>query len=138
MRKYSYKECKEREINLGLDLKGGMNVTLEVSVEDLIRSLANFSSDPSFLRAMELAQSMDPTTDFITRFGNAFEQVAPNARLASIFNTVELRDRISFNSTNKEVLEIIRKEADGAIKNSFNIIRTRIDKLAFRTKYSAT
>ncbi len=128
VRKYTYKECKERELNLGLDLKGGMNVTLEVSVVDLIKSLSNYSTDPSFLQAIEVAQKMDPTKDFITRFGMAFEQVAPNTRLAAIFNTVELKDRISFNSTNKEVLAIIRKEADGAIKNSFNIIRTRIDK----------
>jgi SecD/SecF fusion protein len=128
VRKYTYKECKEREINLGLDLKGGMNVTLEVSVVDLIKSLSNNSTDPSFLKALELAQTMDVSKDFITRFGNAFQIVAPNARLAAIFNTVELRDRITFNSTNKEVLDIIRKEADGAIKNSFNIIRNRIDK----------
>jgi len=128
VRKYTFKECKEREINLGLDLKGGMNVTLEISVVDLIKSLANNSTDPSFLKAIEMAQTMDASKDFITRFGNSFEIIAPNAKLAAIFNTVELRDRISYNSTNKEVLDIIRKEADGAIKNSFNIIRTRIDK----------
>jgi len=128
VRKYSYKECKERELNLGLDLKGGMNVTLEVSVVDLLKSLSNYSTDPSFLRAIEMAQTMDASKDFITRFGNAFESIAPNARLAAIFNTVELRDKISYNSTNKEVLAVIRAEADGAIKNSFNIIRTRIDK----------
>jgi SecD/SecF fusion protein len=128
VRKYTYKECKEREINLGLDLKGGMNVTLEVSVVDLIKSLSNNSTDPSFIKAIEMAQTMDASKDFITRFGNAFETVAPNARLAAIFNTVELRDRITFNSSNKDVLDIIRKEADGAIKNSFNIIRNRIDK----------
>lgn len=128
VRKYTYKECKEREINLGLDLKGGMNVTLEVSVVDLIKSLSNYSTDPSFLQALKVAETMDPTKDFIVRFGQAFEQIAPNARLAAIFNTVELRDKISFNSTNKEVLDVIKKEADGAIKNSFNIIRTRIDK----------
>ncbi len=128
IRKYTYKDCKEREINLGLDLKGGMNVTLEVSVVDLIKSLSNYSTDPSFLQALKQAEKMDSRKDFITRFGEAFEQIAPNAKLASIFNTVELRDRISFNSTNKEVLDVISKEADGAIKNSFNIIRTRIDK----------
>ncbi|NVO09197.1 MAG: protein translocase subunit SecDF [Bacteroidales bacterium] len=128
VRKYTYKECKEREINLGLDLKGGMDVTLEVSVVDLIKSLSNNSTDPSFLKALEMAQTMDASIDFITRFGDSFEKVAPNARLAAIFNTVELRDRISFNSSNKDVLSIIRKEADGAIKNSFNIISTRIDK----------
>lgn len=128
IRKYTYKECKEREINLGLDLKGGMNVTLEVSVVDLIKSLSNYNTDPSFLQAIKLAETMDPSKDFIVRFGDAFEKVAPNAKLAAIFNTVELRDRISYNSTNKEVLAIISKEAEGAIKNSFNIIRTRIDK----------
>ena len=128
VRKYTYKDCKEREINLGLDLKGGMNVTLEVSVVDLIKSLSNYSTDPSFLQAIKLAETMDPSKDFIVRFGEAFEKIAPNTKLASIFNTVELRDRISYGSTNKEVLAIISKEADGAIKNSFNIIRTRIDK----------
>ncbi len=128
VRKYTFKECKEREINLGLDLKGGMNVTLEISVVDLIKSLSNNSTDPSFLKAIEMAQNMDASKDFITRFGSSFESIAPNVKLAAIFNTVELRDRISYNSTNKEVLDIIRKEADGAIKNSFNIIRTRIDK----------
>jgi len=128
VRKYTYKECKERELNLGLDLKGGMNVTLEVSVVDLLKSLSNYSTDPSFLKAIEMAQSMDASKDFITRFGNAYETIAPNTRLAAIFNTVELRDRISYNSTNKQVLDVIRTEAEGAIKNSFNIIRTRIDK----------
>lgn len=128
VRKYTYKECKEREVNLGLDLKGGMNVTLEVSVVDLIKSLSNYNTDPNFLKAIEMAQNMDPSKDFITRFGQAFESTAPNARLAPIFSTVELRDKITFKSTNKEVLDIIRKEADGAIANSFNIIRTRIDK----------
>lgn len=128
VRKYSYKECKERELNLGLDLKGGMNVTLEVSVVDLLKSLSNYSTDPSFLKAIEMAQNMDASKDFITRFGNAYETIAPNTRLAAIFNTVELRDRISYNSTNKQVLDVIRTEAEGAIKNSFNIIRTRIDK----------
>ncbi|RPH31210.1 MAG: protein translocase subunit SecDF [Bacteroidales bacterium] len=128
VRKYTFKECKEREINLGLDLKGGMNVTLEVSVVELIKSLSNYSTEPSFLQAIKMAETMDPSKDFIVRFGEAFEKIAPNVRLASIFNTVELRDRISFNSTNKEVLAIISKEADGAIKNSFNIISTRIDK----------
>ncbi len=128
IRKYTYKECKEREINLGLDLKGGMNVTLEVSVVDLIKSLSNYSTDPSFLQALQQAEKMDARTDFITRFGEAYEKIAPNSQLASIFSTRELKDRITFKSTNKEVLAVIRKEADGAISNSFNILRTRIDK----------
>lgn len=128
LRKYTYKDVKEREINLGLDLKGGMNVTLEVSVVDIIRSLSNYSTDSSFVAAIEMARTMPATEDFITRFGRAFEIVAPNARLASIYNTVELRDRINFNSTNEEVLRVIRTEAESAIANSFNIIRNRIDK----------
>lgn len=128
LRQYTYRECKEREINLGLDLKGGMNVTLEVSMVDIVRSLSNYSTDSSFLAAIDMARGMSPGDDFITRFQMAFETIAPNARLASIFNTVELRDRINFNSTNAEVIEVIRIEAESAIANSFNIIRTRIDR----------
>ena len=128
VRKYTYKECKEREVNLGLDLKGGMNVTLEVSVVDIIKAMANNSRDTSFLRAIEMAKTMPGNIDFVTRFGRAFEQIAPNARLAAIFNTVELRDRVNFNSTNKEVLDVIRKDADAAIANSYQVIRNRIDK----------
>ncbi len=128
VRKYTYKECKEREINLGLDLKGGMNVTLEVSVVDILRSMSNYSNDSAFVAAIDMARKMPGTEDYVTRFGKAFEQIAPNAKLASIFNTVELRDRISFNSTNEEVLKVIRTEAENAIANSFNIIRNRIDR----------
>jgi len=128
IRKYTYKECKEREINLGLDLKGGMNVMLEVSVTDLIRSLSNNSQDSSFLKAMEVAQKMPGSEHFVTKFGKAFQQVAPNARLAAIFSTPELRDKINFESTNDQVIKILRAEADNAINNSFNILRNRIDK----------
>lgn len=128
LRKYTYKEVKEREINLGLDLKGGMDVTLEVSVVDIVRSLSNYSNDSTFVAAIDMAKKMPASEDFITRFGTAFETIAPNARLASIFTTVELRDRVNFNSTNQEVLEVIRTEAESAIDNSFNILRNRIDR----------
>jgi SecD/SecF fusion protein len=128
LRQYTYRDVKEREINLGLDLKGGMNVTLEVSVVDIVRSLSNYSNDSAFVAAIDMARKMPPSEDFITRFGKAFETIAPNARLASIFNTVELRDRVNFNSTNQEVLEVINTEAESAIANSFNIIRNRIDR----------
>jgi SecD/SecF fusion protein len=128
LRKYTYKDCKEREINLGLDLKGGMNVTLEVSLVEIVRAMSNYSNDSSFVAAINMAQKMPPVEDYITRFGKAFEILAPNARLASIFNTVELRDRISFNSTNEEVLNVIRVEAENAMANSFNILRNRIDR----------
>lgn len=128
VRKYSYKECKEREINLGLDLKGGMNVMLEVSVTDLVRVLSNNSKDSAFVKAMDIAQKMPGSEHFIDKFGRAFQQVAPNARLASIFGTQELRGRVNFNSTNEDVLKILREEAESAIDNSFNILRNRIDK----------
>lgn len=130
LRKYTYSECKDREINLGLDLKGGMNVTLEVSVDDVIRSLSNNSKDPSFIKAIALAKEREKTSqkDFTTLFGEAFKEINPNGKLASIFNTLELRERIKYNTSDEEVLKIIKKEAQDAIDNSFNIIRTRIDR----------
>lgn len=130
-REYTYKECREREINLGLDLKGGMNVMLEVSVEDIIRSLSNNSKDSTFNAALALAkQNMeDSQEDFITLFGEAFTTIDPNAQLAAVFNTMELRDHgISFSSTNEEVLRVIRRESQDAVDNSFNVLRSRIDR----------
>ncbi|OFX89980.1 MAG: protein translocase subunit SecDF [Bacteroidetes bacterium GWF2_33_16] len=130
IRKYTLRECQEREINLGLDLKGGMNVILEISVEDIIKAMSNNSKDTTFQKAIVLAKQYqkDSREDFLTLFGRAFETVDPNARMAAIFNTVELKDKISFNATNKEVLEIIRQESKDAIDNSFNILRSRIDR----------
>jgi len=128
LRKYTYKECKEREINLGLDLKGGMNVTLEVSVVDIVRSMSNYSTDSAFVAAIDLAKKMPASEDFISRFGKAFKQVAPDKRLASIFMTRELSDRVNFNTSDEEVLALIHNEAEGAITNSFNILRSRIDR----------
>ncbi len=130
LKDYTYREVKERELNLGLDLKGGMNVTLEVSVVDLIRSMANNSTDPTFTKALEDAQQAQRNSqkDFVTLFGEAFEKIDPNAKLAAIFSTMELQDRITFNSTNEEVIAIIKEESDAAINRSFNILRTRIDK----------
>lgn len=127
---YNYRDVKEREINLGLDLKGGMNVTLEVSVADLIRAMSNNSTDPAFLKAIEDAQQQQRTSqkDFVTLFGESFAKADPNAKLAAIFSTIEMQDRIKFNSTNEEVLKVIREESDAAISRSFNILRTRIDK----------
>jgi len=130
IRKYTYREAKEREINLGLDLKGGMNVTLEISVIDLVKALSNYSTDETFQKALARTQQLQKESpeDFITLFGQAFEEIDPDGRLAAIFNTVELRDRINFNSTNEEVLKVIRDETTGAIDNSFNILRSRIDR----------
>ncbi len=130
LRKYTFKEVKEFQLPLGLDLKGGMNVILEVSVIDLIHALSGYSTDPTFTKAIELALQKQKSSqeDFVTLFGKSFEQIDPNAKLASIFNTLDLRDKVSYNSTNAQVLSVIRKEADGAIDNSFQILRTRIDR----------
>jgi SecD/SecF fusion protein len=128
--KYTYKDVKEREINLGLDLKGGMNVVLEVSVVDIVKALSGYSQDPVFTQAIAQAKlrERDSQEDFVTLFGESFEAVDPNARLASIF-LFEFKDKgINVNSTNAEVLEVIRKETEGAIDRSFQILRTRIDR----------
>ena len=128
--KYTYKDCKEREINLGLDLKGGMNVVLEVSVDDIIRALSGNSQDPVFLKAMQMAKEKqkNSTKDFVTLFGESFNEIDPNARLASIF-LYEFKDKgITTNSTNEEVLAVIQKETEGAIDRTFEILRTRIDR----------
>ena len=130
--KFTYKECKELELPLGLDLRGGMNVTMEVDVVDVVKSLANNSQDPAFLQAINEAVTMRTKSpkDFVTLFGEAFARIAPNAQLASpdIFGTVEMKDKIKVGASNKEVLDVIRKEAEGAIDNTFNILRTRIDR----------
>ena len=129
-KKYTYRDAKEREINLGLDLKGGMNVTLEVSVKDIVKALAGNSQDPTFVKAMELATERQEKSegDFVSLFGEAFEEVDPNARLASIF-LYEFKDKgITVNSTNNEVLKVLRNESEGAINRSYQILRTRIDR----------
>ena len=130
LKKYTYKDVKELEMNLGLDLKGGMNATLEVDVSDLIRELANNSTDPTFNAALSMAKKEQKNSqeDFVTLFANAFEKIDPNAKLAAIFNTIELKDQIQYNSTNEEVIRVIRKETNAAIDNAFKIISTRIDR----------
>jgi len=130
VRKFTYKDCKEREINLGLDLQGGMNVVLEVSVSDLVMSLSNFSKDTTYLKAFEKAKEKQKTsrTDFISLFAESFKEVDPNARLAAIFSTMELKDKINFNSTNDDVIKVLREQTNSAIDNAFKILRTRIDK----------
>lgn len=130
LKKFTYKDVKELEMNLGLDLKGGMNVTLEVEVSDLIRAMSNYSTDSTFNAALVRAKQLQQNSqkDFVALFGQAFEEIDPNAKLASIFNTLELRDRINFNTSNADVLKIIDEETSAAIDNSFNILRTRIDR----------
>ena len=127
---YTYKSVKEKEINLGLDLKGGMNVMLQVQLEDLVKALAENSTDPDFLKALEAAKknNVNTSTDFITLFEQAWAENANGRRLAEIFGTYELRDKVRNESTDKEVIEVIRGEAKSAIDNSFNVLRNRIDR----------
>jgi len=130
LKNYTYRECKEREMNLGLDLRGGMNVTLEISQADIIRSLSNNNPDANFNKAINnaIVRQKSSQTDFITLFDEEYKKIDPNIRLASVFNTLELKDKIKFESTNEEVLKLIRAESADAIDRSFNILRTRIDK----------
>ncbi len=127
---FTYKEVKEKEISLGLDLKGGMNVMLEVSVAELVNSLADNNTSPKFVEAMNLAKSnmSASRSDFITLFAEAWEKVAPGQRLSQIFGTYEMRDRIKPETSNSEVIKVIRDEAESAIANSFNVLRSRIDR----------
>jgi SecD/SecF fusion protein len=129
---YTYRQCKEHELPLGLDLKGGMNVTMEVSIPDLLRSLSNNTPDPDFNRALALANERHKVSqeDYITLFGKAFNEVASNSRLASpaIFGYTLKEKGVTNQSTNEEVINILRTEANNAIDQSFNVLRTRIDK----------
>ncbi|MCJ7446894.1 MAG: protein translocase subunit SecDF [Bacteroidales bacterium] len=127
---YTFKECQKKELNLGLDLKGGMNVILEVSVEDILKALSNYSTDKTFSAAIARAKELQKQSqsDFLTLFGRAFQEIDPNAKLAAVFNTVDLRDQVNFNSTNEEVLKVLDDEVTSAITNAFNILRTRIDR----------
>ncbi|MGB1317397.1 MAG: protein translocase subunit SecDF, partial [Flavobacteriales bacterium] len=128
---FTYLECKAKELNLGLDLKGGMNVTLEISVQEMIKSLANNSSDSTFNQAIRNAvlRQTDAQEDFVTLFGEEFEKLDPNARLASpkIFGYT-LKEKIEGDATNAEVLEVIKAEKEAAIDQAFEVLRTRIDK----------
>ncbi len=125
---FTYKEIKEKEISLGLDLKGGMNVMLEVSVPELVTALSNNSTNALFLEAMSVAKSnLSPSrTDFISLFGEAWEQVAPGQRMSQVFGTYEMRDRVKPETSNSDVLSVIREESESAISNSFNVLRNRI------------
>ncbi|MCJ7819701.1 MAG: protein translocase subunit SecDF, partial [Bacteroidales bacterium] len=126
----TFKEVQSKELNLGLDLKGGMNVILEISVEDIVKALSNYSTDKTFNEALALAKKkqLSSNEDFINLFVRSFQEVDPNAKLAAIFGTVELKDRINFNSTNEDVQKVLEDEANSAIDNSFNVLRNRIDR----------
>ena len=125
----TYKDVKAKEINLGLDLKGGMNVMLQVQLEDLVKALAG-EQTPEFNKAIALAKerSVSSRGDFITLFAEAWKEVANGQRLAQVFGTYEMRDRIKPDSTDDEVISVIREDAEAAVANSFNVLRNRIDR----------
>jgi len=127
---YKYKDVRTKEINLGLDLKGGMNVMLQVQLEDLVKALSGNSTEPQFHQALALAKSrsVNSQSDFITLFGEAWEEITGGARLSQIFGTYEMRESITPESSNSEVLSVIKKEAESAVANSFNVLRNRIDR----------
>ncbi|RAJ02260.1 SecD/SecF fusion protein [Chitinophaga skermanii] len=125
----TYNKAKEKELNLGLDLQGGINVVLEVSVEDVIRALSGNSKDVAFNQAIERAKEKRRTSqaDFVTLFGESYKEIAPSGSLATIFGNAYQKD-INFNTSNEQVLNIIRNEAKGAIKNTYLVLMKRIDK----------
>lgn len=127
---YTYQKCLETQIGLGLDLKGGMNVILEVSVPDVIENLADHRTDAAFVKSMKEAKAEEETSqkDFITLFINAYHKNAPGHRLAEVFATQQMQGKVSSQSSDKEVEKALRTEAASAIDNSFNVVRTRIDK----------
>ena len=130
LRQFTYAECKEKQINFGLDLKGGMNVTLEISVVDLLRELASDKNDSTIHKTIERAKKLQENSqsDFVTLFGQAFNELYPNQRLANYFSKLENKDKVNYQSTNSEVLSFLKEQAQSAIDNSFNILRTRIDR----------
>lgn len=126
---YSYQKCLETQIGLGLDLKGGMNVILEISVPDVVENLADHKTDIAFTRSMDEARKEQQATqgDFISLFIKAYHKNAPGHKLAEVFATTELQGKVSPTSTDSEVEKVLRSEVSSAIDNSFNVVRTRID-----------
>ena len=127
---YTLKQCREMEISLGLDLKGGMNVVLELNVADVIRSLSNNNQDENFNKALDLAYAHQATSqkDFIDLFAEEYKKLDNGARLSAIFSTFELKDKITPQSTDAQVVTVLKDELKSAIDNSFNVLRTRIDR----------
>ena len=126
---YTLKECREKELNLGLDLKGGMNVLLEVSVPDIVKSLGDENSQ-NFMKALDLAKKRQSESqdDFLTLFEQAFKEVDPNAKLSTVFGYGLKDNGVTINSTNDEVMKVLRAQVDAAVANSFQVLRTRIDR----------
>ena len=127
---YSYQKCLETQIGLGLDLKGGMNVVLEISVPDVVETLADHKTDEAFAKSMKQARAEEETSqsDFISLFVKYYHQNAPGHHLAEIFATQQLQGKVSPQSSDSEVEKVLRSNIQSAIDNSFNVVRTRIDK----------
>lgn len=128
---YTYEECKKNAINLGLDLRGGMNVTLEVSVKDIVENLSNNSKDIPFNKALEETQKnlgVNNNDDFVTLFEKTYRKIAPNGRLAPLFQSIENKNKITYNSTNEEVIRFINERVKEAIGNAEKTFRSRIDR----------
>ena len=127
---YTLKQCREMEIGLGLDLKGGMNVILEVSIPDVVKALADNKTDEAFNKAVAEAakQSITSQDDFITLFVNEYKKQAPNGKLAELFATQQLKDKVNTRSSDADVEKVLREEVKAAIDNSYNVLRTRIDR----------
>ncbi len=125
---YNLKECREMEIGLGLDLKGGMNVTLQISVADVLKELSNNNTNADFNKAIAMAVANEKENNFISAFYNEYKKIDPNVKLAAVFSTYQLKEKIKPSSTNEEVLKVLEAEVNSAIDNSFNVLRTRIDR----------
>lgn len=130
---FTYKQCKEREINLGLDLRGGMNVTMEVAISDILEALSDHSKDENFNKAIALAKEEQKNSEenFVDIFVQKFEEIAPEAKLSSIdiFGLRLKSQGVNENTSNKDVVRILKEEADAVVDNTFNVLRTRIDKV---------
>ena len=127
---YTLKQCREMEISLGLDLKGGMNVILEVSVPDVIKALADNKPDENFNQALATAakQAVNSQDDVITLFVKEYRRIAPDAKLSELFATQQLKDKVNQKSSDAEVEKVLRSEVKAAVENSYNVLRTRIDR----------
>ena len=127
---YTLKQCREMQIGLGLDLQGGMNVIMEVSVADVVKALAGHKTDADFNAAVEAARKQTVTSqnDFITLFIDEYKKLVPDGSLAALFATQQLKDKVNARTSDADVEKVLREEVKAAIDNSFNVLRTRIDR----------
>ncbi|MFN8276167.1 MAG: protein translocase subunit SecDF [Chitinophagales bacterium] len=128
--KYTYRECKEKQLNLGLDLKGGMSLVLEISEDDVLRKLSENNADPAFNKAIDEARNMQKSSngDFLTLFNEAYTKSNPNGKLAAIFASLpSYQNKLTYSSTNNQVVDVLRKDMESAVQETFRVLKTRID-----------